>query len=135
MAIFMCSFLVRSLSAAGFICHIESPMIIRAGCTPVHGDFMCSFLVRSLSAAGFICHIESPMIIRAGCTPVRGDFICSFLVRRLSPAFFICHMDPNVRIPNTHFRSLACLKGRGGQQLVGISYSKTIAFHEVLSIM
>jgi len=38
--VFICSFLVRSLSAAGFICHMESPMIIWAGCAAARGDFI-----------------------------------------------------------------------------------------------
>jgi hypothetical protein len=52
-------FLVRWLKPTFFICHMESPMIMWAGCAPGRGDFMCSFFIVFLLPRGM------PMIICA----------------------------------------------------------------------
>ena len=84
----MCSFLL-------FInCHMESPMIIRVGCTPVRGDFMSSFLLF------FICHIVCPRNdhLVLGVHFRSWAFHMFIFSAQALPAFFICHMES----PNDH---------------------------------
>jgi hypothetical protein len=42
---FICSFLVRSLSAAGFICHMESPILMGAVYAFARGDFISYYIL------------------------------------------------------------------------------------------
>jgi hypothetical protein len=85
-AFHVCIFLVRRLWRLVFNCHMESPILIWAGCAAVRGDFICSFLVRRLKPAFFICHMESPMIIRARVCGSSWGFHVFFIHVLFSPS-------------------------------------------------